>query len=106
MGRVTPRPQSPDPYLANGAVEGVVRLHWRWWDIKGAPPDLHLSLTMLGGSFRFIEASQPSIVALVEAPSPHDWQPHLINGIQHCPEGPDCSLLHGGEADVKLIASI
>jgi hypothetical protein len=94
------------PYLTDVAVEGMIRLHWRWWDIIGAPPNLYLGLTMLCSSFCFIEASETPIVPLIEAPSPHHWQPHLVNGIQHCPEGPDCSFLHWGEADVKFIASI
>ena len=60
----------------------------------GAPPELYLGLTMLGSSFCLIEASQTPIVSLIKAPSPHHWQPHLVDGIQHCPEDPDCSLLH------------
>lgn len=94
------------PYLTDVAVEGMVGLHGRWRDVIRAPPDLDLRLTMFGSSFCLIEASQTPVVSLVKAPSPHHWQPHLVNGIQHCPEGPDCSLLHWGEADVKLIASI
>ena len=84
----------------------MIRLHWRWWDIVRSPPDLYLCLTMLSSSFCFIETSQAPIVSLIEAPGPDYWQPHLVNGIQDCPQGPDCSLLHGGEADVEFIASI
>ena len=61
---------------------------------------------MLSSSFCFIETSQTPIVSLIEAPGPDHWQPHLVNGIQDCTEGPDCSLLHGGEADVEFIASM
>ncbi|EAW49945.1 hCG2024376 [Homo sapiens] len=43
------------PYLTDVAVERMVGLHRRWWDIIGAPPDLHLGLTMLCSSFCFIE---------------------------------------------------
>lgn len=92
--------------LADVAVEGVIRLHGRRWDIIRSSPDLYLGLTMLSSSFCFVETCQTAIVSLIEAPSPDHWQPHLVNGIQDCPEGPDCSLLHRGEADVKFIASI
>lgn len=57
--------------LTDVAVEGMVGLHWRWWDIIGAPPDLYLGLAILGSSFCLIEASQTPIVSLIKVPDPH-----------------------------------
>lgn len=93
-------------YLADDTIKGMVRLHWRRWNIKGTPPDLHLGLPMFSSRLSLIEASQATIVPLIKTPGPHHRQPHLINGIQHSPEGTDGPLLHRCEADVKLIASI
>lgn len=79
--------------LTDVAVEGKVGLH-QWWDILGAPLGLYLGLAMLHSSFCFIKASQTPTGPLMERPRPRYRQPHVVQGIQHCPEGLHCPLLH------------
>lgn len=89
-------------HLANGVVVGVLLVHGGRRDVKGAPPDLHLLLPVLGGRFRLVEACEAPVMPLVEAPSAHHRQPHLVRAIQDGPEGTDGPLQHRRIADVKL----
>ena len=75
-------------------------------NVKRAPPDLHLGLSVLGGRLRLVQAGQAAVVALVEPPGAVHRDPHLVDGVQGQPQGADSPLQHGGVADVKLIAGI
>jgi hypothetical protein len=50
------------------------RLHGRGWGVKGPPPDLNLGLSVLLSSLCLVEAGQPAVVALIQAPGLLDWQ--------------------------------
>lgn len=93
-------------HLADDTVVVVLRAHGGRWDIKRAPPDLHLSLSVLGGRLCLVEPRQASVVTLVEPPGPMHRHPHLVNAVQDVPQGPGGSLQHGGVADVKLKVGI
>ena len=72
----------------------MLLIHGGWWDVKGAPPDLHLFLPMLSGRLCLVEASEAPIVPLVEAPGTHHRQPHLVRPVQDGPEGAYGPLQH------------
>lgn len=93
-------------HLADGGVEVVLGVHgWRW-DVIGASPDLHLRLAVFGRRLGLVEARQATVVALVQTPGAMHGQPHLIDAVQHQPQGPDGTLQHRRVADVKLITRI
>lgn len=78
---------------------------WRG-DVIGAPPDLHLSFAVLGRRLGLVETRETAVVAFVQAPGAMHGQPHLIDAIQHQPQGPDGTLQHGRVAYVELITRI
>ncbi len=93
-------------HLADGGVEVVLGVHgWRW-DVIGASPDLHLRLAVFGRRLRLVEPRQATVVALVQTPGAMHGQPHLIDAVQHQPQGPDGTLQHRRVADVELIPRI
>lgn len=93
-------------HLADGLVEVIPLIHGWGRNIEGTPPDLDLSLAVLGRCFRLVQPRQAAVVALIEPPGPVDWQPHLVDAVQDKPQGADGPLQDGGVADIKFIASI
>lgn len=103
------------PSVRSAYLQSSLMLMWKGWlgSTGGSrtskdcqPTDLYLGLTMLGSSVSaLLRQVRPPQCHSEEINSYH-WQPHLINSIQHCLESPNCSLLHWGKADVRLIASI
>lgn len=75
-------------------------------NVKRAPPDLNLGLSMFRCCFGLVQPGKAAIVALVEAPGSVNGQPHLVNAVQNKPKGADGPLQNGGVANVKFIASI
>lgn len=84
----------------------MLGVHGWWWDVVGASPDLHLGLAVFGRRLSLVEARQAAVVALVQTPGAMHGQPHLIDAVQHQPQGPDGTLQHRRVADVKLIIRI
>lgn len=93
-------------YLADDSVVVMVRAHGGRRNVKRAPPDLHLSLSMLGSRLCLVQPCQASVVALVEPPGPMHRHPHLVNAVQDQPQRPNGPLQYGGVANVKFKASI
>lgn len=93
-------------YLADDTVVVVLWAHGRRWGIEGAPPDLHLSLAVLGCRLCLVQPSQASVVALIKPPGPVHWHPHLVNAVQDQPQCPGGPLQHGGVANVELKVGI
>lgn len=93
-------------HLADDSVVVVLWAHGGRRDVERAPPDLHLSLSVPGGCLGLVQASQASVVSLVESPGPVNRHPHLVNAIQNQPQCPDGPFQHRGVANVKLEAGI
>lgn len=75
-------------------------------NVKRAPPDLDLGLSMFSRCFSLVQPSQATVVALVEAPGPVDGQPHLVDAVQNKPQGADGPLQDRGVANVEFITSV
>lgn len=102
IGSLDSHESAADPAtLTDAAVEGVVRLHRGHGDIIGTPADLPLGHIELGSSLCVIEASQAPMCAKSSQSAAC-----LVIGILQHPLGPGGSFLHGGEAGVRLIASV
>ena len=91
--------------LDDVVIEGVSGLHGRGRHVERSPPDFHLSntfvrddnniftwiylhlvLPMLGGSLGLVEASQPSVVPLIQPPALLHGEVGLPNLRQDGPE--------------------
>ena len=102
-GRVT---LSSASYLADDSVEVVARIHWGRRDVEGAPPYFHLGFSVLGGGLWLVQPREAPVVAFVEPPRSVHRHPHLVNAVQHHPQGANGPLQHRGVADVKFIAGV
>lgn len=79
-------------HLADALVEVMPLIHGWGRNVKRAPPDLDLGLSVYSGCFSLVQASQAAVVALIEAPGPVDGQPHLVDAVQNKPQGADGPL--------------
>ncbi len=84
----------------------MVLVHGWGWDVKGAAPDLHLLLAVFFSCLGLVEASEASVVTLIQTPRTDHRQPHLVSAFHDGPQRLDRTLQYRGVAHVKLEAGI
>ena len=72
--------------------------------VVAAAPDQHLVIAILLGRFRFVQALQTTVVALVQAVVLDHGQPGAVHFVQRVPQGVDGALEHAGVAQVEIPA--
>ena len=81
----------------------IARLERRRRGVVAAPPDQHLLVAVLLGGLALVEALQPAIVALVEAPGVHHRQPGAVELVERVPERAGGALEDAGVGDVEVV---
>lgn len=83
-------------------VVGMAGLH-RWWGgVEAAAPDLHLGLAVLGGRLGLVQASESTVVALVQTPGLLDGDLLVAAGLQDAGEGHLGAGQHRGVGHIEL----